>query len=96
MCRRNRLRGPTHCRLFFAGTTKAEGDKKRRDAAMQALMGPMAQDIRPIMITTGNDPLPTTSRGIRPVPYSTLTPPTTTLLTAIMCAVVLLTFLYII
>ncbi len=61
------MRGPTHCLLFFAGATMADGDEQRRDDVLPQVRTWMGADERPILVTTGNEPLPTTWDGVRVV-----------------------------
>ena len=61
------MRGPTHCLVFFAGTTMADGDEQRRDDILPLVRQWMGADERPILITTGDEPLPTTWDGVRVV-----------------------------
>lgn len=61
------LRGPAHSLLFFAGVTMADGDEGDRDAVLAALPADLVRELRLILITTGDEPLPTTWDGIRVV-----------------------------
>ncbi|MEM7119666.1 MAG: FAD-dependent monooxygenase [Pseudomonadota bacterium] len=61
------LRGPTHALVFFAGTTMDDGDEGARDAVLSALPDDVVRELRLILITTGDEALPTTWDGIRVV-----------------------------
>lgn len=63
----NLLRGPTHALVFFAGITMEDGDEGARDTVLAALPGDLVRELRLILITTGEEPLPTTWDGIRVV-----------------------------
>ncbi len=61
------LRGPAHTMVFFAGTILDDGDEGARGAVLAALPVELVGELRLILITTGDEPLPTTWDGIRVV-----------------------------